>query len=102
MSGKTKYEGYPIGSTVFAIAEYRSKEIQEGVHSPYVAIFTAIVKDVWFSVDKKTTLPSVEYGLATPNGEDWGDSVTSHHVSDKMEDLVEFMKPIWETQSNTH
>jgi len=86
---------------VFAIAEYRPKEIEKGVHSPYVAIFNAIVKDVWFSIDKKTTLPRVEYGLATPNGEDWGDSVEDYHVSDKIEDLVEFMKPIWKVQSNT-
>lgn len=102
MSKKTTYEGYAIGSIVFAISEYRPKEIEKVVHSPYVAIFTAIVKEVWFSMDSKTNQTIVEYGLVTPAGEDWGDSVGSHHVSDKIDDLVEFMKPIWQTQSNTH
>lgn len=102
MSKKTTYEGYAIGSTIFAISEYRPKEIEKAVHSPYVAIFTAIVKEVWFSVDSKTNQTIVEYGLVTPAGEDWGALVGSQHVSDKIDDLVEFMKPIWKTQSNTH
>ena len=102
MSNKTTYEGYAIGSTVFAIAEYRNKDLKKGEHSPYVSIFTAIVKDVWFSINQKTQQPSVEYGLTTPHGEDWGDSVSDYHVSDDINDLVEFMKPIWEAKSNEH
>jgi len=100
MSNKTTYQGYAIGSKVFALAEYRPKG-QEG-HSPYIAIYNAVVKDVWFSIDKTTGVPQVEYGLITPGGEDWGDSVEGQHVSDDINDLVEFMKPIWEHNSNKH
>lgn len=54
MSKKTIYEGYAIDSIVFTISEYRSKEIEKVVYSPYVTIFTTIVKGLWFSVDSKT------------------------------------------------
>jgi len=95
---KTKYEAYAIGIEVWAIAEhYKNSE-----PTPYVAIFKAKIKTVYIERDKNTGEIKIEYWLSTPNGDEWGDSVSEDKISTDINELVEKMKPIWEAASNSH
>lgn len=95
---KTKYEAYELGSEVWAIAEY----YKDGEPTPYVAIFKANIKNVYIERDKNTGEIKIEYWLSTPNGDEWGDSVSEDKISTDINDLVEHMKPIWLAASNSH
>lgn len=94
---KVKYEGYKIGSDVWAISEY----LNDGKSTNHVGIFPAKVKTVYFNYNKKTNGVKVEYWLNTPDGKEWGCEVSEEHVSDDFNELVEKMKKIWIKHANT-
>ncbi len=83
-------EIYPVGSEVYAISDY----LKDGKSTHHVAIFPAIVTDVWVSDD-------ITYSLSTPAGAEWGDVVNEKDVSDDFYYLVEKMKVIWRKNANT-
>ena len=95
---KTQYEAYKIGTEVWAIAEH----YKDNKPTPYVAIFRAKVKTVNITLDEKTGDIRVDYWLSTLNGEGWGDDIPGHKVSTNINELIEYMKPIWEAASNSH
>lgn len=95
---KTKYEAYAIGTEVFAIAEHYN----DNKPTPYVAIFKAKIKTVYIERDEKTGDIQIDYWLNTPDGEEWGAEVSEDKVSTDINELIEYMKPIWEASSNTH
>ncbi len=95
---KTKYEAYAIGTEVWAIAEHS----KDGKPTPYVAIFRAKVRTVYIERNKKTGDIGIDYWLSTPDGEEWGAEVSEDKVSTDINELIEYMKPIWEAASNSH
>jgi len=94
---KVKYEFYEIGSKVFSINHY----YKNGNPINYISIYEATVEDVTIGYNKQTNKSEVSYLLKTPDGSDWGDSVTEDCVSDSFDELVQRMKPKWLAESNS-
>jgi len=95
---KTKYEAYAIGTEVWAIAEH----YKDNKPTPYVAIFKAKISSIHIELDKKTGDIRVDYWLSTPDGESWALEVSEDKVSTDINELIKYMKPIWEAASNSH
>lgn len=94
---KTSTSHYPIGSTIFAADHYNVN----GKQSPYLAIREAVVRSVNIDRNKETLALEVTYWLATPDGRDWGDCVSSEFVSDSYNKLLALLKPAWMAGSNS-
>ena len=94
---KQSYEVYKIGSNVYAIARY----YKDGKPTNYISIFEAIVLDATIGYSKKTNTLEVSYMLTTPNGQEWGDVVDEADISDSFDALVERIKPVWLSKSNS-
>jgi len=94
---KVKYEAYEIGSKVFGMNHYHT----DGKQTNFITIYEAIVDDISIIYDKKTNAIEISYMLKTPDGEQWGDSVTEEYVSDSFDELVARIKPKWLAESNS-
>lgn len=80
------YNGYPIGTEVYAIADW----FKDNKPTGYIGIFKAIVDGIYFDATK------CEYYLKTPSGEDWGDVVDSAKVNTDEIYLLRYMRDIWD------
>lgn len=82
---KKQYQGYDIGSKVFAI----STCLSENKDTYHYAIFPVIIKSVMFNEN------SVEYEVTTPKGKLWNDVVSNNEISDSFTVLANKLKSIW-------
>jgi hypothetical protein len=84
-----EYEGYSLGSKVWAIGEYHI----EGKASEYVVIVPAFIKDANFA--QQGDGQEVTYLLRTPEGKDWGDSLDESLVFGCFADACDYMQIRW-------
>lgn len=94
---KTNYSVYEVGSKVFGI----SRIYKEGKPTNSITIYEAIVDNVSIGKNDGNNTVEVDYMLKTPDGHNWGDSVSAEQVSDDFYELVERIKPMWLSESNT-
>lgn len=95
---KTSYEVYEIGSKVYGVSRWYS----EGKETDHLAVYEAIVESIYINYDSKTNQLETFYGLKTPDGESWGEEVTSKEVSDSFDELIGRIKLEWVANSNRH
>lgn len=95
---KVEYSVYDVDSKVFAINRMHDKE---GKPTNFITIYDAVVDNVYIGKDKPTNSIKIEYWLRTPDGNEWGDVVSSDDVSDNFDELVSKIKPLWLSESNT-
>jgi len=86
---KTSIEIYDIGSEVFAVSRAHLSSDTKGVHN-HLAIFPAIIDYVGYDSDRNIT-----YGLTTPKGVDWGDTVLSKDVNHDFDTLINIIRKEW-------
>lgn len=91
---KQKYEGYKVGSEVWAI----SKSLKE---TDSCSIYPAKVKGFVVEYEAKNNKIQTQYLLETPSGQEWGNYVDAEDVSDSFDELVNKMKEIWTKNANT-
>jgi hypothetical protein len=93
---KTSYEAYKIGSKVYGVSRWQS----EGKETDHLAVYEAIVENICISYDRKTDQLETYYGLKTPDGESWGEDVSSKEVSDNFDELIGSIRQEWVRNSN--
>lgn len=77
---------------VFGLSRYHSN----GKVTDHIAIYPAKVQSVTLSVNKKTGENEIDYWLMTPEGDDWGDSVSADNVALTREKLLDKIIPEWD------
>lgn len=94
---KVLYETLELGSTAWAVSHIHTKD---GNRSDHCAIYPVTIKDVWISKDEVTGNIILEYGVKTPEGRDWGDTVVEEFVSADFNVLVDRVKEDWIKNKN--
>jgi hypothetical protein len=88
---------YQPNSKVFAINRIH----KDSKPTNSITIYEAIVESISVSYNKRKNCRVIEYWLKTPEGKSWGDCVDQSEVSDNFDELIQFIKPAWITESNT-
>ena len=94
---KKTYSLLAPNTKVFAVSRIHKNNIP----TDNLAIYEAIVSSVYVSYDKDNNCDSVDYGLTTPDGQDWGGEVKSTEISESFEELVNVIRKEWSKNSNS-